>query len=290
MEIAAAYRVRKAGTSADFHGIVPPRRGTSMSFPGLDWEKEDQVRKAMFDEWGLSEYRDCLTAEMPIRPIPHVFEASRVAPLTQVWRKYSPYLYHRIFRELRPTAQPFNKDSKLGWPFFTRPESKLRTLRPFFRSLMDEGAEIAKGGYITMNVRLQPERPDRDRDFNFLDGDGVPYSASATAELRTVETRIGKKISSRTRLVFNMPAPNLFKQILDSAIHAVLLKYPIFHHDLHSRGGTLPVHGVHVCADIAHFERTTAVIVRERGAMLGGLYGDITQVFADLPFLCPSRS
>ena len=136
-----------------------------------------------------------------------------------------------------------------------------------------------------MNVRLQPERPDRNRDFNFLDGDGVPYSASATAELRAVETRIGKKISSRTRLVFNMPAPNLFKQILDSAIHAVLLKYPIFHHDLHSRGGTLPVRGVHVCADIAHFERTTAVIVRERGAMLGGLYGDITKVFADLPFL-----
>jgi hypothetical protein len=229
-----------------------------------------------------------MTGEMMWRPIPHVFPEASVAPLLDVWRKHTPTIYDYIFSNLKPVTQAFNKTSKLGYPFFSRPESKLETLRPYFMQLLSDGAAVMKDGVITMNVRLQPERRNRDRDF-IVATDNRVAPRRATERNRTVSTAIGDRVASRTRLVFNLPVGNLLKQALDSAIHEVLLSNPLFHHDMYNRGGTLPVEGVHVCADIAHFERHTAAVARARGMLMGGLYADITSVFKDVPFLAPDE-
>jgi hypothetical protein len=51
----------------------------------------------------------------------------------------------------------------------------------------------------------------------------------------------------------------------------------------------LPVKGEHLCLDVKHFERFTADAVRHRGmAVIGGVYGAITKLFAEIPFLVPT--
>jgi hypothetical protein len=77
--------------------------------------------------------------------------------------------------------------------------------------------------------------------------------------------------------------PNLYKQVLDTATHNVLLKYPAFHHDMFVKG-TLPVVGEHICFDVKSFERYTAEAVRARSRFMGGLYAQIGSLFERLPF------
>jgi hypothetical protein len=86
-----------------------------------------------------------------------------------------------------------------------------------------------------------------------------------------------------------MPIPNLYKQVLDSAIHNVFLRYPAFHHDMFNNR-ILPVEGEHLCLDVKHFERFTADAVRARGRLLGGLYSEISTLFTDISFAVPSDS
>jgi hypothetical protein len=90
------------------------------------------------------------------------------------------------------------------------------------------------------------------------------------------------------RNIFNMPIPNLYKQILDTAIHNVFLKQPAFHHDMFN-GRLLPVEGTHLCFDVKHFERFTADAVRHRASeVIGGFYGEIGRLFERIPFYVPS--
>jgi hypothetical protein len=110
-----------------------------------------------------------------------------------------------------------------------------------------------------------------------------------TAKERTIEVKgVGKRVGSRFRGVNNMPLPNLFKQVLDTALHNALLRYPAFHHDMFN-GKLLPVEGYHMCFDIKHFERFTADAVRYRAQLLGGAYGIIGDIFARVPYAVPTE-
>jgi hypothetical protein len=163
-------------------------------------------------------------------------------------------------------------------------------LEKYFNSIEFDGLSFFKSSFIIVNVRLQAEAKGKSRAFLFVNDDGRVYEKETTEESRTIEVHdVGRRVTSRTRAIFNMPIPNLYKQVLDSAIHNVFLRYPAFHHDMFNNR-ILPVEGEHLCLDVKHFERFTADAVRARGRLLGGLYSEISSLFADISFAVPSDS
>lgn len=271
--------------------VVNPRRGAQLVVPGLTWKDYIAVKDHLFGRFGLGEYQGCLSGEMSSRPVPHVFKTADVAKLTALFLKRAPAIYARLVPLLKPPTQTLNKSSRLGWPWFDHPENKKARLAYDFAELGTKPvAELLNGAYIISNVRLQPEPRSKERDMLFVDSEGRVYEQKVDGRFRTkdVGKDLGPHTMARTRLVFNLPVFNLYKQVLDTAMHNVLLSYPVFHHDMFSEGGVLPVEGDTFALDVKHFERHTAEIVRARARILGGLYGEIVAAFTDLPFLCPA--
>lgn len=243
----------------------------------------------MFDLFGMHDLMNCVTSEMAIRPVPHVFEAAETAALEALFLQEAPKLYQFMLPQLRPPVQTLTKVSRLGWPFFAIPGDKKKTLAPYFQTLSNDGVSCLKGCFTIMNVRLQAEPVSKLRDFLFVDGNGDVEARTVDRRLFKIKTPAGERVPSRVRLVFNLPFANLYKQVLDSAVINWLLQWPVFHHDLYTPGGTLRVGPNHLCFDVKHFERHTAAVCRARASLIGGLYAEIGDVFANAnPFLCPS--
>lgn len=270
--------------------IVNPRRGSVISVPMAGWHQQAQIQDEIFDEYGLDDLAGCTTAEMKSRPIPQVFEIGETAKLTALYEEWAPYLYPRLMKELQAPIQVLNKTSRLGWPVFQAVPSKKATLQPYFDKLVEEGPDFMEDGFIIMNVRLQAESKLRKRDFLFVDDEGRVTSRSISGMERRVNTPVGIRTGSRTRLVFNLPVANLLTQVFDTAMHNTLLSYPAFHHNMYSGVGAGQLTGTPLFFDVKHFERHTSEIVRRRSHIIGGLYERISRVFDSLPFLCPSSS
>lgn len=270
--------------------IVNKRRGASLSVPGLSWRGQDYAQEALFKKFsshGLEHYLGCITAEMYSRPVPHVFPEKETEAITALFSKWAPLIYDRILSEIKPPVATLNKTSRLGWPVFKSPLSKRAAVTPHFDRLMHDDLGYYKDSFIIQNVRLQPEPVEKKREFLFVKAAGEVYSRTVDRAARTIKRPGGERTCSRTRLVFNLPIPNLFTQVLDSAIHNALLKYPVFHHDMYSRTMTRFT-GHTLFFDVKHMERATARCVRVRSQIIGGMYGQIGELFADIPFLCPS--
>lgn len=282
------YQVSEA--PAGIRDVINPRRGAVRTIPEMGWKDYLSAKDQLFTQFGLEDYVGCITGEMYSRPVPHVFRTSEIAPVTKLFAEEAPELYARIIPLLKAPIQTFNPDSRVGWPWFDHPDDKKARLMPAFASLEERGArETLDGSFIIMNIRLQPEPKTKVRDMMFIDDNGSVYSKKVDEKARTIEVGdLGELIAARTRLVFNMPYPNLYKQVLDTAIHNVLLSFPAFHHNMYSATGVLPVRGSILALDVKHFERHTAGVVRLRAELLGGLYADIVREFTDAPFLVPS--
>lgn len=288
------YKVRRAPPT--LRSIINPRRGATPSAPLLDWEQWAATADSLFSQFGLEQFAGCVTAEMYCRPVPHVFQKERVRAITELYSRRGPGVLARLMANISPPLQPLNKQSRLGWPFFYRPDSKKVVLMPFFERIMSEGVEATLNyegdeAFIIMNVRLQPEDKDKERQVLIIDDSGTVKELTVTRTLREVKVpMIGTRVASRTRLVFNMPAHNLFKQPLDTAIHDELLRHPAFHHDMYTPGGTIAMAGDVLFFDVKSFERHTAEVARLRGQLIGGGYGQIVAGFSRAPFLVPSDS
>lgn len=273
--------------------FVAPRRGGIGSVPGLDVEKGARMGDEMFSHFGLDQFVGCTTAETARRPLPHVFETKEVKALTDLYIEWAPYIFSRIMNDLVAPIQTFNKTSRLGWDSFEVLDNKMDRLGPLIsRLLQGDHSVLAEflPAFVIMNVRLQAEAKEKERDFIYLSDDYKPYHQTVGRAQREVEVAAaGKRVASRVRPVYNMPLLNLIKQVLDTAIHNVFLKYPAFHHDMFN-AQLLPVRGEHLCIDVKHFERHTAMLVRARAQLLGGVYAKIGAVFENIPFCCPTDS
>lgn len=274
----------------DFKKIINPRRGSLKSVPLLTAHAAEDQQDRLFHLFGLDNLIGCTTAEMRRRPVPHCFKSEQTKAITDLYLSRGPEVLERFIRQIRAPLQPLNKQSRLGWPYFKRPESKRNTLLPAFENLEVRGAaETLNGCFIILNVRLQAESFKKKRAMMFIHDDGTVYADDITGEDRKVESMTGAtRFASRTRLVFNMPFANLYKQCLDTAIHHVELSYPVFHHNMYAQTGTLSITGSTLFFDVKHFERHTASIARARAVLIGGLYGDIVAEFNRAAFLCPS--
>jgi hypothetical protein len=270
--------------AAEVRSVLNPLRGPTQSAPGVPISSGLPVADELFAEFGLSEYIGCVTAEMKQRPIPHVFRESETQALTNLYIDWLPDIISRIVKELVPPTQPFNKKSRLGFFRFDNPANKERIIKNAFFDIANNGLDSYQDAFTITNVRLQAESRLKVREALFLSELGNVSLEQVTQERRTVKVRgFGPRTCSRVRLIFNLPIPNLYKQVYDTAAHNVLLSYPAFHHDMFVKG-TLPVRGYHLCFDVKSFERYTATAVRARAAFVGGFYAETNALFTRIPF------
>jgi len=248
-----------------------------------------EIQDELFSRFGLDDLVGCTTAEMRSRPVPHVFEVSKTKALTDLYSKWLPLIFARIVSELKPPTQVFNKTSRMGWPVLGRALYKKEACESFFKLIREDDFSFFDNCFHTINVRLQAESKNKKRDFLFIARDGLVYPKTIDEKARTFKSKkFGvKRVSSRTRNVFNLPVPNLYTQCLDTAVHNALLKKASFHHNMYDPN-LAPFSGETMFFDVKHFERATAGAVRARASLIGGKYGRIGQLFSNAPFLCPS--
>jgi len=243
----------------------------------------------MFSRFGMEQFVGCVTGEMQRRPVPQVFRTSEVKPLTDLYVKWLPQIYRFLLPQIKAPHQTYNKISRTGWPGFHRPENKLAYVLEFAPAVLAGDLDMFKNAFIVMGIRVQAESKTRERDFLFVNDEDNIEALKVGPAQRTIKTSLGPRTSSRTRGVFNLPVYNLIKQIWDTAVHNVFMKWPAFHHDMNN-GNILPVRGYHLCFDIKHFERNTAECNRQRSAFIGGVYAQCAEVTAAIPFAVPTAS
>jgi len=267
--------------------IINTRRGPSQSVPGLSIEIGCELGDVMFSKFNIPHLVGCVTAEMAQRPVPEVFREEETRPITDLYEKWAPLIYQRVLPEIQAPIQTFNKTSRLGWPIFKATPNKVIALMPFFRLMGAGDFNQFIHAFIIMNVRLQAESKEKVRQYLFYNSGEIRRREITASDRAVTVEGLGTRTCSRTRLVFNMPVPNLWKQVLDTAIHNVFMNYSTFHHDMFG-GKVTPVRNAHMAFDVKHFERHTAAIVRRRAQLFGGYYGKIVDIFAKLPFAVPS--
>lgn len=317
-DIREAYSISPVRAGLD--RLIPPRRAP---FPCLApiWESsfrsnddEDappdddtpMARVTNAESWtltdnmlnfaGLSDFAGCATFERAHptrrgwakRPVTHVSRAEERASLLHVFDALGEQFYAWIKENVKPEYQTYDKKSRLGAPYYEIREDKIEVLLPEFDKLFHDDLSVFDQPdiFIINNVRLQPERRSKTREFIFINANNEPYR-ELVGEKERLDPKF-KRVASRQRLVYNWPAaPNLFCQIADTSIHNLFLRYPTFHHNMTRRVGH-PLRGYALFIDAVHFERNIGVVVERRAELLGGLYERITRRLLKVPYLVPT--
>lgn len=304
-QISKGYFIKSTNSINEM--LIPPRRG---AFPVLTelWEEGKRVAHIdrddsfkisdeMFTHFGLNDYVGCSTFERkhPIRrgwakrPIPHFSPVSESSKLIALFEEWGPFIYSWIKEHMEPSVQTYDKHSRLGAPEFKISENKLQILIPYFETLSKGKISWLWNDniFVINNIRLQAERKDKEREYYYLNENGIVYS-ERVGKTERYDDNI-RRYCSRVRLVFNYPVSNLLTQIVDTSIHNLLLKYTPFHHNMSSRAGK-PMGYDSIFLDVKHFDRDVGAVVSLRSKYLGGLYNKITQRMLELPYLVSDDS
>jgi hypothetical protein len=168
------------------------------------------------------------------------------------------------------------------------PIDKANTILPYIESVAEGDLSILDGAFATINVRLQPEKKEKERTYLYCRTDGEVVEETVTAEDR-YDSKL-HRYGSRTRTVFNYPIPNLACQIFDNAQHKGLLKSPMFGRDMMGWAAShRKVSKLHYAAfDFKNFDRYTGFATTKWAKLVGGIYGEAVLRMLDLPFLVPS--
>ena len=221
-ELASAYLIQPISDSAAAAPSVIPRRGPTQSVPGLDLPANCKIADDIFAKFGLPQYVGCITAEIRDRPIPFAFRTSETAKLTSLYAKWAPHILARAIHEMKPPVQTYNKISRLGWDVLRNPPNKREVLAQKFAEITQSGVDKYWKSYVSVGMRLQAEAKTKEREFLFLTADYQVVKRVIKEEDRLVDVSdVGPRVGSRFRGVNNMPLPNLYKQVLDTAIHNV---------------------------------------------------------------------
>lgn len=279
-------------THAELRKLIATRRGAQRSTPH-PWDEYVRIKQRMFAEYGLESYSDCVMGEMRMRPIPHMFEASKVEALRSLYERRAPALFDRMMREITPPTQAINKLSKLGWPWLRHYESKKQILLPALQRFYETSAEESFGeGWIQVGIRLQPEELEKERIIMVVTDEGAIEERKITSKERALTVNDTPMFGARTRVIESPPSVgNQACQPLDTAIHNWFIdNHGGFSHDLNTPGGVRIPHGFVLMLDMKNFDRFTGPCWRARADIIGGRYLDVVSVFKNLPFLVPSES
>jgi hypothetical protein len=272
------------------HGIINPRRGVNFPIPGLMPAQYFRAKKKMFARFGLDEYQGVVTAEPLWRPCPQVVPLDdRMLKFRAVYAKHAPMLFRRMRSGLKPSIQLFNKDSRLGWPYFKRSADKRNEVDAEIKAYWGDPESYFSNAFTIMNVRLQPEAAEKEREYQ------VPIGGEVREKTMTLEDKrlptpshFDPMFASRTRLVFSRPTLNLYCQVVDTVINNWLSSQRVHHHDMYG-GSWVGRLRPHVLAfDIKHMERFTAAIMEPRYQLIQGGYSQIHRGIDAVPYLSPN--
>lgn len=276
---------------------VPAKRRVTTSAPGIPLDLALAITAALFPRWGLADYMGQLTGEFDARQIPQVSViSSKMRKLADLYVERAPQLFKVLAPEMETPFQTYNKDSRIGWPDFNRSLNKAELA---FEAYMQEArtGRFLNGCFTTMNVRLQPES-NRDRQYQYVDDHGRVYDRTLLDRERGRAIRLRDSVTgetdlywlrlSRTRLVFNLPLPNLALQLLDNALHHALLRHGAHRHNMYGFRTSNRVRKHVLALDTRHMERFTAAIIETRTKLFGGHYDAQHSKMAEGGFLAPS--
>lgn len=226
----------------------------------------------------------CSTEEPPLRPIPHSFAelSPQIQRLVELFTERGPAVYRFLLARIVPEDQTFDTKSRLGYPSFEVTPNKLGVLWPWFERFMKGDYSVLDNAFMTNNIRLQPERPTKERAFHFISDSGVVYERVITRKERQSEDG---RIASRLRLVTNAPVINHWTNFADTALHNVQLKSPIMHFDMSYLAKRLIEGSGLIFLDVKHFERIVGALVPLHAQMMGHAYKDALLGMNALPYL-----
>jgi hypothetical protein len=110
----------------EFRKVVPPRRGFTVTLPGMEVDEYLAFKDHMLTVVGSDHLVGCVTAEMADRPIPHVFESARLRPLTEMFEKHAGDYYRYLFKQAKPHPQTYRRVARMGAPYSSIPDQRER--------------------------------------------------------------------------------------------------------------------------------------------------------------------
>jgi hypothetical protein len=185
-------------------------------------------------------------------------------------------------------VQTFNRQSRIGWPYFSRSLSKADLARNQYYEACSNISAL-KDCFTTSNVRIQPEPRSKEREFQFFQADGSTVQCKVGEKERRirVEWQEGTRVAGRTRLVFNLPAINLWLQIADTLANHAIGSCGACAHNMYGREVNSRVRAHVRALDVGHMERTTAAIIPVRTQLIGGRYQEFHEYIARSGIVAP---
>lgn len=244
--------------------------------PGApSWGAYREAMAAMFSRYGLGEYASNASGEMSFRPAPQVTpegQDERLTRSTSLYERWGPKLLARIAKEIQPPWQTYNKESRVGWPEFKRSTEKAKLAEHWFSRLVEDPTSF-KECFTIQNVRIQPEPASKERDVQAVMSDGESVDVHVDADVRTIRGPDGRDyLAQRARPVNNLPVPNLWCQIVDTAVNNVIGSWGFKKFDMYGNPPHSRIRTHFMAVDVKHMERFTAAIMPLRTALIGGSY------------------
>jgi hypothetical protein len=298
-KLQAMFKVAPASKS--FRRAVPRRIEAIRPFKGITNYDANWMKTHAYDKFGLSEYDNCWTGEMNMRPIPFVSTDPRPLRTQSQFERYITHVLAYLLPDVKPAIQAINKISSLGYPISANPgdgldkttgikrfQSKFDVMLSLFEPMQRGDFEIYADGYHTIGVRKQNESPSKKRVFQFIDSNGLIFEKEITAQQRAIQVpQLGEMIGSRSRTIVRPPVVNLWLQCWDTLIHDAIKKHPLCDANVYNRQ-EWPQDAYFVTFDCKHYERYLGLCAISYAHAIGGIYEQQLLQLIKYPFIVPS--
>lgn len=274
---------------------IPKRKRPIRPIWNMTMEEADRIRLQAFERWGLEEYAECWTAEIPKRPIPFVSTDERPKRVAEIFQKHIGALLGYFVPLMRPHVQTYNKVSRLGHPINANPTDeagnliKMQVIAPLFERLDAGDLSPWRDSYYTIGLRSQNESPSKTREVQFITDDGLAYTEELDRrKYRFSVPELGRMVvGPRSRPVFCPPVINLYLQVWDTMLHRAIMTCPLCEANVYTTEEHPDV-ASWSSFDCKHYERYLGMLAAPYAAAVGGRYHEWMVKMLHDPYLVPS--
>lgn len=265
--------------------FIAQRRKYVLPFKELDMfetlEMLDELEAGVGD---MDEYKGTLSGEPFKRPIPHLFKKGTYKALNDIAEELYPIWFKTVLNMIKAAPFTVERDSRIGYPDFgiyPEGDEKVRILTNYVSTGILQG-NFDDDAYTINNLRLQNESINKEREFYFIDDNGVAYLEKVNWKYRY--DKYTNRILSRPRLVSNKSVENAgCKQYADTLINNVYGRSPLIHHDMFHYPPYFNCPSVH--CDVEHFERKVNEVSEIRAKNISSNYLTLQKWLNDQPVL-----
>jgi len=298
-ELQTLFNVKPVGKG--WRQAIPRRIQSIRPFKDISNFDANWMKEQAYEHAGLQEYMRCWTGEMESRPIPFVSTDRKPLLAKQLFEKYIDHVMAFLLPQIKPHVQTINKISSLGDPIFCNPgtgideKDGIKKWQSKFDVVLEEFEPMVHGDFSkyekaihTIGCRKQNEPPSKEREFQFINTEGIIYAKTITAKEREITVPdLGVMIGSRTRTITRPPVVNLWLQCWDSMLHNAIMQHPVCdsniytkqHWDSDSNFATF---------DCKHYERFLGLAAISYAHTMGGEYERQLLNMIYMPFIVPS--